>query len=263
MPINFAYYSGKSNSGYRQRKNEDYIAFHELGDDLLLALIADGSGSGDEAMFQPASIVVNKIGTIVKRIVSKRKELLLKNSKFFLEEAVLEANDALIAFKIGDETNNMGFATTLTCALIEKSGRMTFAHVGNSRLYVLRKNKLLQLTKDHTLAQELLDKNAISEKDYYVAAERLTLTNGLGVSAAPFVQTSQVQLKENDIVVMSTDGLHYSIKDIGIVDTILKSDMPDDATTSLIDLAIEQKNFSDNISVNVIWYIGDEKKEET
>ena len=150
----------------------------------------------------------------------------------------------------------MGFATTLTCALIEANGRMTLAHVGNTRLYVLRNQNLLQLTKDQTVAQELLDKNAITEKDYYIAAERLTLTNGLGVTAEPFIQINQVYLKENDIVIMSSDGLHYSIKDIGIIDAILKSDMPDDATTALIDLAIGQKNFADNVSVNVIWYIG-------
>ena len=101
MPVNFVYYSGKSNTGYRQTKNEDYIAFYELGNDLLLALIADGSGSGADPMFQPASIVVNKIGTIIKRVFNKKKDLLLEHPKFFLEEAVLEANDALIAFKIG------------------------------------------------------------------------------------------------------------------------------------------------------------------
>ena len=256
MPVNFVYYSGKSNTGYRQTKNEDYIAFYELGNDLLLALIADGSGSGADPMFQPASIVVNKIGTIIKRVFNKKKDLLLEHPKFFLEEAVLEANDALIAFKIGDEVRNMGFATTLTCALIEANGRMTLAHVGNTRLYVLRNQNLLQLTKDQTVAQELLDKNTITEKDYYIAAERLTLTNGLGVTAEPFIQINQVYLKENDIVIMSSDGLHYSIKDIGIIDAILKSDMPDDATTALIDLAIGQKNFADNVSVNVIWYIG-------
>lgn len=256
MPVNFAYYSGKSNTGFRQTKNEDYIAFHELGDDLLFALIADGSGSGEGAMFQPASIVVNKVGTIIKRIYNKQKGLLLKYPKFFLEETILEANDALIAFKLGDEIRNMGFATTITCALIEGNGRMTLAHVGNTRLYVLRKGKLIQLTKDHTLGQELVEKKAITEAEYYVAAERLTLTNGLGVSAEPFVQVNQVQLRMNDIVLMSSDGLHYSIKDIGMIDTLLASDTPDDATEALIQLAIDQKNFSDNISVNVIWFLG-------
>ena len=262
MPINFAFYSGKSNTGYRQRKNEDYIAIYELGDDILFALIADGSGSGDEAMFQPASIVVNKVGTIIKRIYNKKKDLLMKFPKFFLEEAILEANDALIAFKLGDEIRNMGFATTITCALIEGSGRMTFAHVGNTRLYVLRKGKLLQLTKDHTIAQELLDKKAITESEYYVAAERLTLTNGIGVTAEPFVHTSQVSLRKDDIVVMSSDGLHYSIKDIGVIEMLRASDTPDDATEGLINLAIEQKNFSDNISVNVIWFRGKQESEE-
>lgn len=259
MPINFAYYSGKSNTGYRQTKNEDYISFYELGDEALFSLVADGSGSGRESSFQPASIVVNKIGTIIKRIYKKKKALLLKYPKFFLEEAVLEANDALIAFKVGDEANNMGFATTLTCAMIEGNGKMSFAHVGNTRLYVLRKGKLLQLTKDQTIGQDLVDKHMISETDYYTAAERLTLNNGLGVSPEPFVQVGQVQLIKNDLVLMSSDGLHYSLKEFGIREALFQSDNPDEATENLINLVLEQKNFADNISVNVIWYLGEQE----
>ena len=76
MPIDFAYYSGKSNTGYRQTKNEDYISFYELGNEAIFALVADGSGSGRESSFQPASIVVNKIGTTIKRIFGKKKNLL-------------------------------------------------------------------------------------------------------------------------------------------------------------------------------------------
>lgn len=262
MPIDFAYYSGKSNTGYRQTKNEDYISFYELGNEAIFALVADGSGSGRESSFQPASIVVNKIGTTIKRIFGKKKNLLLKYPKFFLEETTLEANDTLIAFKIGDEVNNMGFATTLTCAMIEKNGKMTFAHVGNTRLYVLRKGKLIQLTKDHTVGQDLVDKHIISETDYYTAAERLSLNNGLGISPEPYVQTGQVQLVKNDLVLMSSDGLHYSLREFGITDTLFHSDNPDEATQALIDLVLEQKNFSDNISVNVIWYLGDQEKEE-
>lgn len=254
MAIRFAGYSGKSDIGFRQKKNEDYIAFQELGNDTLFAAIADGSGSKG-SLFQPASIVTNQIANMLQRIYNKKKEFLLENARFFLEEAMLSANDALIAFKLGDEENNAGFASSITCLLLTRSGQLTFAHAGNTRLYLIHEAELFQMTTDHTEGRLLVDKGVISEEDYYTSLERLQLYNGLGIKSDPFIQTQQYQLSDNDVLAMTSDGIHYSYRAEGMKDIILDSQDLDEATTNLIKTANDMKSFSDNISCNVIqWY---------
>ena len=254
MAIRFAGYSGKSDIGFNQKKNEDYIAFQELGDDALIATIADGCGSKG-SQFQPASIVTNQILNMLQRIYNKRKDLLFENTRFFLEEALLSANDALIAFKLGDEENNAGFASTFTCALITEDGTLTFGHVGNSRLYLIHRGEIFQMTTDHTDGQLLVDKGVIGEMDYYSSIERLHIYNGIGIKADPFIQTQQYELENNDILVMTTDGIHYSFMADVMNGLILNSTSLDEASDTLIQTALKEKRFSDNISANIIqWY---------
>lgn len=261
MAIRFAGYSGKSANGYKQNKNEDYIAFQELGDDMLLAVVADGSGSGT-SLFQPASIVTNSVCRFIKRIYEKDAELLADNTRLFLEEAVLSANDTLIAFKLGDEETNSGFASTFTCVLVQKDGTTTFAHVGNTRLYLIRGGKLTQLTKDQTEGQRMVDAGKISQDDYYVSMEKLSLYNGLGILANPLVLTQRFRLRPSDILSLTSDGIHYSYRAEGMMETIFDSHSLDEAADRLLDTALEMKSFSDNTSVCLIQYLGEDAGDE-
>lgn len=262
MAVQFAGYNGKSAVGFRQTVNEDYIAFQELGDDFLFAVVADGSGSG-KSMFQPASIVTNHVCNSIKRIYEKDRNLLLDNTRFFLEEAILSANDALIAFKLGNEEANAGFASTFTCALVYRDGTTTFAHLGNSRLYLIRGGKLSQLTKDQTEGQRMVDSGRITQDDYYKSMEKLSLYNGLGITANPLVLTQQFKLKPFDILSLTTDGLHYSYKAEGMMEIIFASYTLDEATKALIDATEEMKSFSDNVSVCLVQFFGERKDEDS
>ena len=96
MAIGFAFYAGKSESGKGLKKNEDYITFTELGQDALLAIIADGAGSQD-AMFQPAAVAANHVSTVIRRIFEENGDLLFQNMALFLKLACMSANDNLIA----------------------------------------------------------------------------------------------------------------------------------------------------------------------
>lgn len=258
----FAGYSGASNTGYKQTINEDFISITELDSDTLLAMVADGNG-GKNTLFQPAAIVCNQIVNAVKRLYKKDKKIFLKNARTFMEEILLSANDVLIAFKLGNEAENFGFASSISCLILERSGRCTFAHAGNTRIYMLKDDKIIQLTKDHTLAQELVDRGNLSADDYYTSMDRLNMYSGMGVVSIPIINTGQVKLPENTILLMSSDGLHYSLKEFAIRDITYAARSLDEAVQSLTSAAIEQKNFPDNISVNIIYYFGERKENET
>ena len=232
MAVDYVSYSGKSNVGFNMKTNEDYILFNESDfGDCLFTSIADGSGAKN-GTFRPSSIAVHQTETFLKRLYNKNTQLLLDNSKLFMEQAFLSANDVLIGFKLG--------------------------HAGNTRLYIIRDQKVLQLTKDHTEGQKLVDSGVISEESYYTAIERLMLYNGIGISATPIVQVGQIQLKKNDVIVMTTDGIHYAYRKEAFFDILMNTQTMDEAAEQMVETALQLKVYPDNISVNVIWYHGSE-----
>lgn len=263
MAVNFAFFSGLSNVGYKMKTNEDYILFNDndFGDQCLFASVADGSGSKD-TMFRPASIVSHEVEGMLSRFYQKDPDLFTGHTKLLMEEAFLAANNTLIGFKLGNEEERYGFATTLTAALLERNGNLTFAHAGNTRLYLIRDATIYQLTKDHTEGQKLVDNGTITEENYYMAIERLSLYNGLGIKPEPEVQTGKLKLKKNDVVIMTSDGIHYSYRSEGFFDILMGTSTLDEAAQKMIETALDLKNYPDNISVNIIWYLGDDIEQE-
>ena len=250
-------YSGKSNVGFNMKENEDYILFNRDDfDDNLFVCIADGSGSKGE-MFRPGTIAANQINKTLVRLYKKDRELFLKNIRLFMEEAFLSANDVLIVFKLGDEADRINYGTSMTCIFIQKNGRLTFAHVGNTRLYIIRNEKVIQLTKDHTEGQKLVDAGKISEEAYYTAIERLSIYNGIGITPSPEVQTAELQLLKNDVLIMTTDGIHYAYRKEAFFDILMNTKTMDEATEQMVETALKLRVYPDNISVNVLWYHGE------
>ena len=255
MAIDYLFYSGKSNVGFNMKENEDYILFNENEfDDNLFVSIADGSGSKGET-FRPGSIASHQVEKVLARIYKKNNDLFKKNLRLFMEEAFLSANDVLIGFKLGDEAERMNYAASMTCAMFQRNGNLTFAHAGNTRLYIIRNERVLQLTKDHTEGQKLVDAGRITEENYYTAIERLSLYNGIGIKPVPEVQTAEIQLKKNDVVIMTTDGIHYAYRKEALFDILMQTQNLDEATEQMVDTALKLRVYPDNISVNVIWYL--------
>ncbi len=260
--VDFVDYAGKSNVGAKQKANEDFILCdaESFGDDGMLALIADGAGSKDD-MFRPATVACTQVQKMLQRFYNKNPEMFFKNIRMFLEQAMYTANDVLIAFKLGDEQSRYEYATTLTCAFLERNGRLTVGHCGNTRLYVIRNTKTTQVTKDHTDGQLLVDAGTITEEAYYTAIERLRLNNGIGMYAEPEFQMTQLKLRKNDVVVMTTDGIHYSYRPNAFFDILMDAPTMDDAADKMIQTALDLNNYPDNLSCIVMWLFTDPNAE--
>lgn len=259
MNNNYAVFSGVSNVGNKMKVNEDYISFDDnnFGEDIIYFSIADGAGS-KESNFRPGAIVSNQTLKYLARFFQKDKTLFENNIRTLMEEAVLSANDVLCGFKLGDEESRMQFGSSFTCATLQRDGTLTFAHAGNTRLYLIRDQKTMQLTKDHTIGQKLVDNQTISEEEYYTAIERLQIYNELGMVSEPFIQTARIKLKENDVVIMTTDGIHYNFRSEAFLDILLGTQTLDDAAQEMVKTALSLKTYPDNISVNIAWYLGTE-----
>ena len=254
-------YEGKSDIGYQKAINEDDIGVLELNDEILLLIIADGVKSVLETRFQPAAIAIQEIGSFMQRIFKKSPDLLTQYPELFLSEALESANRVLTVFSACDEDHYTGFGCSCTCCLIYRKKDeiyATVASVGNTRLYLIRFTKSLpsihQLTTDHTRAAEMVFSGLITEEQYYTHLDRLVLTSGLGVLPEPRIQILEnLFLKKDDIILMTTDGIHYAIRPEALSDIVLQSGSCADAVKSLIEAAKLEK-YADNMSA-IVTYI--------
>ena len=100
-----------------------------------------------------------------------------------------------------------GMGTTITAALVEPAGRVVFGHVGDSRAYLLRDDKLEQLTNDHTLVAELVRRGELSPGEAQVHPQRSVITRALGTDPDVDVDTFAVDAQAGDVFLICSDGL--------------------------------------------------------
>ena len=242
-------YDGKSDIGYQKSINEDFIDAVELDERTLLLFVADGTNSDPDGGLQPASIAIHEMGTMLKRIFEKSASAFLMNPELFLTEAFEFANRILMVFTAANKDRFAGFGCSLACCLIYQKENQTCATVvnaGNTRFYLIRLTKgtpaIHQLTTDHTRASDMVLTGQISEEEYYSHLDRLVLTSGLGILPEPKLQIlDNLYIKKNDILLMTTDGIHYAIRPEALSDIVLQSGTCSDAAKSLIEAAKIEK----------------------
>ncbi len=247
----------KSDIGFGRESQEDFVQYEELDGENLFCVIADGTGSRPEHP-QPAVIVTTAIIEEIREVFRERRDMFFIDPEYFLRRAMKNANKILGGFKMGSEEMFAGYAASVTCCLLSSGRKIYFAHSGNTRLYILRAATLYQLTKDHTRGEEMLESGEIPDLyTYHVHPARLELTSGLGVLLDPVIDTQNGELQKNDIVLLSTDGVHYAIQDSAIIDIILNSVDSLSAASSLVDTAKDIVKYPDNATAMVLYYVGD------
>lgn len=240
-----------SDIGIEREKQEDFIQFKELDENNILAVIADGTGSVKEHL-QPAVMSTMSIIEEISDIYEQDMSLLMENPLFFLRRAVLNANNMIGALKLGNEEIYSGYAASITVALLTEDDKLHVAHAGNTRLYLMRKTVLTQITKDHTKAQELFDDGTIDINTYHVHPDRLKVTSGVGICMNPEIMAVTCPLKPNDIVVMTTDGIHFAINSEALTKIILESNECVASARNLIEAAKNIVKYPDNMSAVII-----------
>ncbi len=167
-----------------------------------------------------------------------------------LPRLVQKANTQVFETALAGGRESAGMATTVVaCAL--RFDRVTVAHVGDSRCYLIRNAKATQLTRDHTVASEQIRLGLISAQEAGEGSTRHILSRSLGTEMIVNVETNDHQLLPGDVLLQCSDGLHGSVEALEIA--ALCSHGLDLVTASerLVALANERDG-SDNISVQLI-----------
>jgi protein phosphatase len=142
----------------------------------------------------------------------------------------------------------LGMGTTVVCALLA-DGQLIAAHVGDSRLYRQRSDKLEQVTMDHSLLQELVDRGFYSAEEAQRAANKNYVTRALGVEPNVDVEIQEVPVNKGEVFILCSDGLSDMVEDEDIHLTINTfSANLDTVAKQLIQLANDNGG-RDNVSV--------------
>jgi PPM family protein phosphatase len=200
-----AVFSGRTDTGRQRDHNEDaFVLLPALG----IAVLADGMGA------HSAGEIASEIAIGTTLGILKQTAGLSAHDR--LETAVLAAH-ANILEKATSSSRYQGMGTTIVAVLLEER-QLTVAHVGDSRLYRLRKGELKALTSDHSLLQEFIDKGLYSPEEAKEKVARNILTRALGLESALNVDVGTHAVQAGDRYLLCSDGLYEMVSDADLAD---------------------------------------------
>ena len=237
MELRIAY---ASDVGRVREDNEDSV----LTDALPLVAVADGMG-GHEGGEVASQLALEQLKAWKDRLSAG------DDPSGQLREAFTDAHRAVFD-KGRAEQNLAGMGTTLTAGWID-GDKMTLAHVGDSRAYLLRGGKLRQLTQDQTVAQEWVRRGRLSEDEAATSPHRHILLQAIGADTDDLdIEMGSVRLRPGDRILLASDGLYGMVHDADEIRDLLVSNVdPDEACRALVEAA-NRAGGEDNISVVIV-----------
>jgi protein phosphatase len=211
---------GLTDTGKVREHNEDSIAWDG---DLGLYVLADGMG-GYNAGEVASGIAVKTIVNLVRESFLSQeldgidKTTSLHRPSIILRDAIARANK-IIHQTSKSQSQCEGMGTTVVAALFHDN-RVSIAHVGDSRMYRLRRDAFEQLTMDHSLLQELVDRGFYSQEEAQRATNKNYVTRALGVEPTVDVEVHEQTVEPGDWLVLCSDGLTDMVEDEDIHLTI-------------------------------------------
>ena len=235
--------------GCQRENNEDSFLYWEPEADAelqrkgRLAVIADGMG-GYEGGQEASRLAVETVRDVYNDVVGDDPHAALL-------EAFARAHEKIQAHAVQHpELHGMG--TTCT-ALVIRDRQLYFAHVGDSRLYLVRGGiNITRLTRDHSYVGRLVETGIVRAEDAEKHPQRHILTAALGAGIEVAVQSGQqgMALQEADHLLLCTDGLWGVVSDQEL-ESAVKSATPAECCAALVKLAL-QRGGPDNITVQVL-----------
>ena len=246
--------TGRTDTGMVRDHNEDcFLIVPESG----IAMLADGMG-GHLAGEVASALAVDKITHhLLKAFAENRKARPASGQSLeakVLVDAIKSANTAIHQASLS-KPEQSGMGTTIVVASFHDN-HLTVAHVGDSRLYRYRHQRLSQLTEDHSMVQELLRRGLISADEARTSVNRNLVTRALGVDPVVEVDVHEENVEKGDLYLLCSDGLNDVLSDeeIGIM-LGQHGDNLEAATQHLI-AEVNARGGPDNVSIVLIRTIG-------
>jgi protein phosphatase len=224
--------TGLTDPGRKRRRNEDSFVH-----DPPLFAVADGMGGAQ------AGEVASRLAAAAFREYHEADDL---EPEARVAAIIKEANRRIYA-RAREDTQASGMGTTITAALVEDE-RIAIGHVGDSRAYLLRGDRLEQLTDDHSLVADLVRSGRLTAREAETHPQRSVITRALGTDPEVDVDSFVVTAEPGDVFLLCSDGLTTMVGDEDILAVVRQAASLGDAGKELVRAANKQGG-EDNVTV--------------
>jgi len=221
----------------------------KLGDKGALLLVCDGMG-GAAAGEVASRMAVDSIFDALAAAEPQPRPEFARG----VRRAIEIANERIFV-QSRDNQNERGMGTTCTAAALVDS-TLIVGQIGDSRCYVARSGKLSQVTKDQSLAWQLIEAGAMTPEEAKAFEHANIILQALGVQDRVEVVLSQVELRKGDVVILCSDGLHGPVSDEEILELVQTEPNLQSAAHGLIQRALDRDG-PDNITVVLARFDGE------
>ena len=242
------YFYGITDKGKCREKNEDTFFVREIiNKQFLVACVIDGVGG-----YQGGDVAA----AIARSVIMKHLETLSEDIIINLHQAVVAAN-AKINEQKKTGTKNARMACVLTCAVADiKNNKCWYAHVGDTRIYLLRDHSLIKISKDHSAVGFLEESGRLSEEEAMHHPRRNEINKALGFEeditiADDFIETGESPFLSGDLLLLCSDGLTDMINSETIISVLTSNKNLSAKAKALIDAANDAGG-NDNITAVLI-----------
>lgn len=235
----------KTDKGLVRESNQDAYAVGELPGEVAWAVVCDGMGGaagGNIASALAVKVISDKI------TASYNEKMRSASIKNLLDSAITAAN--IEVYDMAYSRNDLNGMGTTVVAVIVRDAVAYIAHAGDSRAYTVKDYDVQQVTVDHSLVQNLVDRGEITKEQAEHHPNKNVITRAVGVDKRIDIDYSEIELDNNETLILCTDGLSNYVTNDEMVE-----DIKDGQYYAFADRLVKRANKNgggDNITVVAI-----------
>ena len=234
-----------TNTGQVRKNNQDAVKSITFDSDRCMMVVCDGMGGANGGAVASKVAADEFAKHVALAIAPDMGEVSIRH---LLMSAAAAANAAVLDMAT-ENPELKGMGTTLVAAVVQ-NGMAHFVHAGDSRAYLMREDRLTQLTRDHTVVQALLDRGDISYEQAENHPQRHMITRAVGVEPEMDFDIFCIPVGEGDAILLCTDGL-YNMLGHSDLEALCSISLVKKDVSSLIGSA-NRNGGSDNITAGLI-----------
>lgn len=234
--------NGNSDIGKVRTANEDGYDFGIFEDGTSWAIVCDGMGGARGGRIA-SSMAVDMFGDKIRKCYNKLMPVYSFENVFL---SIITTANVIVNDRSYSDSELQGMGTTIVAAIV-KDNNACIAHVGDSRVYKLSADGIMQITKDHSLAQQMLDSGQITQEEFENYPKKNIITRALGIDEKVDIDFDFTDLCEGETLLLCSDGLSGLLSDDELLDIYMNTNFE-----QLCDKYIEAANAKggyDNITV--------------
>ncbi|WP_159449048.1 Stp1/IreP family PP2C-type Ser/Thr phosphatase [Provencibacterium massiliense] len=237
--------TGLTHKGTVRAQNQDVFRLKVLGESLGYAMVCDGMG-GEKAGDIASLATIEMIDRYLKKGLTP--QLPLNSVRSLIMTAVSAANAVVYEQAQKDERFH-GMGTTLVMAIV--SGQtLHICHVGDSRIYLVHGGETLQLTKDHSMVQMLVDKGELSQSEADTHPKKHYITRAIGVAPRVEPDYAEYPFGQGQVLLLCSDGLSNYLPQEQVAEEVMKC-VRQHSAAPLIDYALAAGG-ADNVTAVIL-----------